>query len=98
MAQRQVFDGIQSSGGTSEVVITPCMMSYVRSSYSRYSDALKRKKEAQSEEEKKRVQKREATQKIKELKAKRSKLTAKLLAEARDIQKEFERLDKLSKS
>ena len=37
VAQRQVFDGIQSSGGISEVVITPSMMSYVRSSHSRYS-------------------------------------------------------------
>ena len=44
VAQRQVVDGIQSSGGISEVVITPSMMSYVRSSHSRYSDALKRKK------------------------------------------------------
>ena len=98
MAQRQVFDGIQSSGGISEIVITLSLMSYVRSSHSRYSDALKRKREAQSEEETKRVQKREATQKIKELKAKRSELTAELQTETRDIQKEIERLDKFSKS
>ena len=57
VAQRQVFDGIQSSGGIREVVITSSMMSYVRSPHSRYNDALKRKKKHKARRKRKEFRK-----------------------------------------
>ena len=87
VAQRQVFYGIQSSGGISEVVITPSVMS-----------CLEEKRGTKRGGKEKSSEKGGNAKKIKELKAKRSKLTAELQAEMRDIQKEIERLDKFSKS
>ena len=85
VAQRQVYDGIHASGGLLNININASLMSYVRSSHSTYEDALKKKQQEQSEKEKRRVEKRKATEMIKELKAKKFRLTEDLKAESLEI-------------
>ena len=93
IAQRIVYDAVQSAGGLTSVKIDKPLLSYVRGSFARYDEALKRKREAGIEEDKRRASKTKADAEIKELEAKKAKMLESALIIERDIA-ELKRLSK----
>lgn len=71
VAQRVVYDSVQSSGGVLKVDITKSLMQYTRNANSRYKEALEARKKLNAAELQESNRKREAADKIKLLEAKR---------------------------
>ena len=85
VAQRQACDRIVHAGGVGNVEITKLMVKNVNMSHSRDKDDLKRKKEERSKEEEEKAQKRLAAQKIKDLMAKKARLSLNHEQDVREI-------------
>lgn len=84
VSQRVICDSIKHLGGLRNVTINRSMLTSVRSSRRRYQSYLEKKKEMQSEEEKKKIEKRKIELQLKELEEKRKKL--KLEREMEDVE------------
>lgn len=84
VSQRIICDSIQHLGGLGNVNINRNMLTSVRSSRRRYQLYLEKKKDMQSQEEKKRVEKRKIEFELKELEEKRQKL--KIEREKEDVE------------
>jgi len=64
VAQRLAYDSVTAAGGITSVNIDKSMMNYVRSSRGRYMDELKRKRDEQSAEDRKRQERKRAAEAI----------------------------------
>lgn len=95
VAQRIVYDGVQSAGGVTSVNIDNAMLSYVRGSHARYQEALKRKREAESELDKQQAGQKRAAEHIKLLTAKKAKLVQDTTAETHKLDMEIAELKRL---
>ena len=73
--QHQIYDGLVHPGRVGNVEITEPMVKNVYIFHSHYKDVLKRKKRRKLKGRKKKAQKRLATCKIKDMKAKKPKLS-----------------------
>jgi len=94
VAQRIVYDAIQTAGGIFKVKISKTLLQYLRTSRSRYDEALKKKCDVSASDERKAKEKKRAADQIKLLKAKKSKLTTAVAAEAKAIYGEIVALGK----
>lgn len=97
VAQRLVYDSITAAGGITSVNIDKSMMNYVRSSRGRYMDELKRKRDEQSADDRKRQERKRAAEAIQSLKAKKRKLEADAAHETRVIDSEIADLERIAK-
>jgi hypothetical protein len=95
VAQRIVYDPIQSVGSVSSVVVDNALLTYVRGSHARYQTALEQKRKAQSDLDKHTAAKKRAAEQIKELQAKKASLIQTATAEATKIELEVAELKKL---
>jgi len=93
VAQRIVYDAIQTAGGILKVEISKTLQQYVRTSRSRYDKALKKKRDVSASDERKTKDKKRAADQIKLLKAKKAKLTTAVAAEAKVIDGEIAELE-----
>ena len=93
IAQRVVYDAVQSAGGLTSAKIDKPLLSYVCGSHSRYEEALKKKREAGVEEGRQRAAKKKADAEIKELEAKH----ANILLTASSIERDIAELKRHSK-
>jgi hypothetical protein len=94
-AKRTVYDAVQSSGGLMSVNISRVMLTYVRGSYVRYTEALERKRKASSDQDKLLAKKRAAATEIKRLEVKKAKLLQEVTAETHKMELEIAELKKL---
>jgi hypothetical protein len=94
VAQRIVYDPIQSVGSVSSVVVDNALLTYVRGSHARYQTALEQKRKAQSDLDKHTAAKKRAAEQIKELQAKKASLVQTATAEATKIEVEIAELKK----
>jgi len=67
IAQRVVYDAIQSPGGVFNVTISKPMQHRVRTSRSRYEEALAKKREASAQEDRRSKERKRAADQIKQL-------------------------------
>ncbi len=96
VAQRTVYDAIQAADGVLKVDINKTVQQFVRTSRSRYQDALQRQREQLSYEDKRRQEKKRAADQIKLLKSKIAQLVSEATAEAIAIEGQIAELTKLS--
>ena len=87
--QRQVYDGIVHAGGVRNIEITKSMVKNVNMTHSHYKDYLKTNKKKRSKEEEEKSQKRLAAQKLKDLKAKKARLSLNHEQDVREIDSEL---------
>ena len=92
VAQRVVYDGKKAAGGVLAVSVTKGMMHSVRAARSRYDDALRRNREAASEEEKKAGEKKRIASEIKSLEAKKAKLIREVASDKEMIESQIKDL------
>lgn len=97
VAQRVVYDSIQAAGGIMNVTIDKSMMQYVRSARSAYMEELKKKREKDSEMNRKLEERKRAAEIIKTLKAKKAKLMTTAASEASLIDSEIAEMEKMTK-
>lgn len=76
VAQRMVYDSVQTSGGLAGLNIDKSMLQFVRCAHRRYQEALECKRKAATEEDKKAAAKRKANDQIKSLLENKKKLAA----------------------
>ena len=95
VVQRLVYDAIQSVGGILQVDINQSIQQFARSARSCYEDALKKRREKSSLEDKRKQEKKRAADVIQTLKSKKAKLASAAAAEARAIDGEIVELVKL---
>ena len=95
VAQRTVYDSVQSAGGVTSVPIDNSMLSYVRGSHARYLLAMEEKRKTMSELEKQKASKKRAADAIKDLQAKKAKLVQDASVEAKKMDMEIAELKKL---
>lgn len=74
VSQRIICDSVKHIGGLRNVIINRSMLTSIRASRRRYQSYLEIKKEKQSEEQKKKMEKRKIELQLKELEEKRKKL------------------------
>jgi len=94
VAQRIVYDAIQTAGGILKVEISKTLQQYIRTSRSCYDEALKKKRDVSASDEWKAKEKKRAADQIKLFKAKKAKLKTAVAAEARAIDGEIAELEK----
>jgi hypothetical protein len=92
IAQRVVYDAINAAGGVLEVNVTKGMMHSVRAARSRYDDALRRNREAISEEEKRAGDRKRIASQIKSLEGKKAKLMQAVASDKEMIESQIKEL------
>jgi len=95
VAQRTVYDSLQSAVCLTSVPIDNSMLSYVRGSHARYLLAMEEKRKTMSELEKQKASKKRAADAIKDLQAKKAKLVQDASVEAKKMDMEIAELKKL---
>lgn len=98
VAQRVVYDAVQSAGGISSVQLEKDLLTFVRGSNSRYLEALERKRNAALETDKHLAAKKRAVSDIRALEIKKAKLVDSVTAsntEVTEIDNEIANLKKL---
>jgi hypothetical protein len=96
VAQRTVYDAVQSAGGLSSVQIDKTLLSFVRGSHARYLQALERKRQSAVEHDKQVAIKRKADSEIKQLEIKKNKVLQSAAIEAKTIETEIAELKRKS--
>src|SRR5215469_13715868 len=97
VAQRTVYEAVQSAGGISSQQIDKDLLAYVRGSHGRYVEALDRKRKTAAEADKQAAAKRKAGAEIKQLEVKKSNIMKTATSEAQKIDSEIADLLKKSK-
>jgi hypothetical protein len=97
VAQRTVYDAVQSAGGVSSIQIDKTLLSFVRGSHARYLQALERKRQSAVEHDKQVAFKRKADSEIKLLEIKKNKVLQSAAIEAKTIETEIAELKRKSK-
>ena len=95
VAQRTVYDAMQAADVVLKVDINKTVQQFVRTSRSRYQDALQRQREQLSYEDKRRQEKKRAADQIKLLKSTKAKLESAATAEATANEGQIDELTKL---
>ena len=95
MAQRIVYDEVQSAGGIASIKLDIALLSYVRGSYARYEQALSCRRKAEDDASKKLAATKRAEEQIRNLKAKKAKLMQDTTAEAHKMDLEIAELEKV---
>ena len=85
MAQQTIYDSVKAVGGIFNRNVTSGMLTYVRQSHLRYQACLKQRRPVASKEEEKPKERKRATEKIKVLEEKRSKINEAAQQEVRVI-------------
>ena len=97
VAQRVVYDGIQSVGGIMNINIDKKLLQYVRGSRARYMDELKRKREQKAKDESQNDERKRAAQTLKMLKSKKAKVLQAAAAETSSLDTQIAELEKAVK-
>jgi hypothetical protein len=97
VAQRIVYDAMQAAGGLTAININKSMLQFVRGAHGRYTEALARKRQAQSEQNKKTSEKKRVADAIKVLEAKKVKMNETVAVESRKLEMEIAELKKMTK-
>lgn len=97
VAQRIVYDAVQSAGGIASLNIDKNLLCYVRGSNARYNEALEGKRKEAQEEDKQLADRKRAAEQIKALKVKKSKVVEEAAVEAHKIDFEIAELQKMHK-
>ena len=95
IAQRIVYDEVQSAGGIASIKLDIALLSYVRGSHARYEQALSCRRKAEDDASKKLAATKRAEEQIRNLKAKKAKLMQDTTAEAHKMDLEIAELEKV---